>query len=161
MSELPTKIPPPMDKTPRLKLIILNQIDCFRASISCNNLPNPLNITLIVIDNRTNGISDTVFGDMNEIIAKASANTPNPILVNTVLFLCLEAYFGVDDSITNDILSIPIINNVIDKVVIIVCKVKTGNPNMMTTEDKMSKIIPLTVCSDRNHLGGSDSIIKE
>lgn len=50
-----------MDKTPRLKLVILNQIDYFRASIPCNNLPKPLNITLIVTDNRTNGISDTVF----------------------------------------------------------------------------------------------------
>lgn len=161
MSELPTKIPPPMDKAPRLKLVILNQIDCFRASIPCNNLPKPLNITLIVTDNKTNGIADTVFGKINDIIAKASAKTPKPILVNRVLFLCAEAYVGVDDSKTNDILSTPIINKVIDKMVIIVCKVKKGNPNMITMEDKMSKTMPLTTCSERNHLGGTDSTIKD
>lgn len=160
MSDWPTKIPAPIDRAPRLRLVILNQLDCFLASIPCNSLPKPLNITLIATDNRTNGTPDTVLGDIMAIIANANAKIPKPIFVKTVLFfrpdMCFDAEY---DSIANDILSIPIINKVIESRVIIVANVKVGNPNVITEEDRMSKTTPLIICRQRNHQGDICSTI--
>jgi hypothetical protein len=163
MSDWPTKIPDPIDRAPRLRLVILNQLDCFLSSKPCNSLPKPLNITLIATDNRTNGISDTVLGDTKAIIANVNAKIPRPIFVMRVLFLRTGESWDVDESnnTTKDTLSIPMINNVIDSRVITVSSVKVGNPNMSTKEDRTSKTIPLNICNERNQLGGTESTISD
>jgi hypothetical protein len=46
-----------------------------------------LNITLIAIDNKVSGVSDTRLGDMKAIIANTIATAPKPIFVKGVTFL--------------------------------------------------------------------------
>lgn len=106
-------------------------------------------MTLIAIDFKTNGISETVLGDTRAIIANASANMPRPIFVNRVFFLWSDSGFVLDKTsiIAKHILSIPIVNNVIENIVIIASRARLGNPKINTSEDNIIETSPLTICS--------------
>jgi hypothetical protein len=160
MSALPTKIADPVARMPRQMLSILNPFCCCLANAPCIILPKPLNMTLIEIENKSNGIEDTVVGEANAIPAKISANNPSPIFVKLSFFVPLDdslEWEGFADKRISiqpvSTLSTPIVNNTIERIVIIkeICSV--GKPSMIAKTDKVRDMIPLPICKERNHVG--------
>jgi hypothetical protein len=124
-----------------------------------------LNITLIAIDNKVNGIADTRLGDIKAITANTIATIPRPIFVRGVVFLLRPFGFvvivvvGKDEYNFNNIipvatLSTPIVNNIIESSRIVLPPGKIGNPNTISRVDNMREIAPLPICRARNQVGG-------
>jgi hypothetical protein len=125
-----------------------------------------LNITLIAIDNKVNGIADTTLGSMKAITANTIATIPRPIFVRGVVFLLRPFGFvvsvvvdGKDEYNFNNIipvatLSTPIVNNIIESRRIVLPPGKKENPNTISRVDNMSEITPLPICRARNQAGG-------
>jgi hypothetical protein len=126
-----------------------------------------LNITLIAIDNKVNGIADTTLGSMKAITANTIATIPRPIFVRGVVFLLRPFGFvvsvvvvvGKDEYNFNNIipvatLSTPIVNNIIESRRIVLPPGKKENPNTISRVDNMSEIAPLPICRARNQVGG-------
>jgi hypothetical protein len=125
-----------------------------------------LNITLIAIDNKVNGIVDTRLGDIKAITANTIATIPRPIFVRGVVFLVRSFGFvvfvvvvGKDEYNFNNItpvatLSTPIVNNIIESSRIVLPPGKIGNPNTISRVDNVREIAPLPICRARNQLGG-------
>lgn len=132
-SALPTKIAAPVARRPRQMLSILNPFCCCLASAPCIILPQPLNMTLIEMENSSNGIVETVAGETNAMPAKTSANIPRPIFVRLSFFVRLKAFFDCDDFAYKRIsiqpvttLSTPINSSTIESIVIIVDNSRAG-----------------------------------
>ena len=124
-----------------------------------------MNITLIAIDNKVNGIADTRLGDIKAITANAIATIPRPIFVRGVVFLLRPFGFvvivvvGKDEYNFNNIipvatLSTPIVNSIIESSRIVLPPGKIGNPNTINRVDNKREITPLPICKARNHAGG-------
>ena len=121
----------------------------------------------MAIDNIFGDLSDTRLGDKKAIIANTIATVPKPIFVKGVTFLLrpdgffvFVVVFGKDEYNFNNIipvaiLSVPIVNNVIESSKIMVFVVRTEYSTAIKRRmDKMSDIIPLPTCKARNHAGG-------
>ena len=161
MSALPTNTAAPVARAPRQMLSILNPFCCFLAKAPCIILPMPLNMTLIEMENKSNGIVDTVVGEANAMPAKISANIPRPIFVRLSFLVLFDAsldWVKSEDKCINiqpvTTRSTPIVSNTIESIVIIVDICSVGNPSMIAKTDKVRDMIPLPICKDRNHVGG-------
>jgi hypothetical protein len=119
-------------------------------------------MTLIEMENRSNGIVETVVGDTNAIPAKTSANIPKPIFVRLSFFMRLDASLDCDSPLVYNrinihpvtTLSTPIVRRTIESIVIIVDICSVGNPSMIANTDKIKDMIPLPIWRERNHMGG-------
>ena len=161
MSALPTNIAAPVARAPRQMLSILNSFCCFLTNAPCIILPMPLNMTLIEMENKSNGIVDTVVGEANAMPAKISANIPRPIFVRLSFFVRLDDSLDWEEFADKFIniqpvttLSTPIVSSTIESIVIIVDICSVGNPSRIATTDKVRDMIPLPICKERNHVGG-------
>jgi hypothetical protein len=123
-----------------------------------------LNITLIAIDNKVNGIADTRLADIKAITANTIAKAPRPIFVRGVIFLLRPFGFvvivvGKDEYNFNNIipvatLSTPIVKSTIESSRIVLPPGKIGNPNTISRVDNVREIAPLPICRARNQVGG-------
>ena len=124
-----------------------------------------MNITLIAIDNKVNGIADTRLGDIKAITANTIAKAPRPIFVRGVIFLLRPFGFvvivvdGKDEYNSDNItlvatLSTPIVKSTIESSRIVLPPGKIGNPNTISRVDNVREIAPLPICRARNQVGG-------
>jgi hypothetical protein len=118
-------------------------------------------MTLIEIENSSNGIVETVVGETNAMPAKTNANIPRPIFVKLNFFVRLNASFDWDEFAPKRIniqpvttLSTPIVSSTIESNVIIVDNCSVGKPSKIAMTDKIRDIVPTPICKERNHLGG-------
>jgi hypothetical protein len=118
-------------------------------------------MTLIEMENKSNGIVDTVVGEANAMPAKISANIPRPIFVRLSFLVLFDAsldWVKFEDKCIKiqpvTTRSTPIVSNTIESIVIIVDICSVGNPSMIAKTDKVRDMIPLPTCKDRNHVGG-------
>ena len=124
-----------------------------------------MNITLIAIDNKVNGIADTRLADIKAITANTIAKAPRPIFVRGVIFLLRPFGFvvivvdGKDEYNSDNItlvatLSTPIVKSTIESSRIVLPPGKIGNPNTISRVDNVREIAPLPICRARNQVGG-------